>query len=121
MPVSLATLLTSRVFNGPWFRRAPVEHFALHHLAGYFHRLDAIYFWNRALGRRDLIHCPFEVPDGADSVFAAGLEGVQSHNGTPVRATLLIGLDMRVAHGGGLAYVAKDARPARALPVRSGT
>jgi decaprenylphospho-beta-D-ribofuranose 2-oxidase len=88
MPVSVVTPLSARAFNSLWFRKAPARHSRLADLATFFHRLDAVDGWNRAVGPAGLIQYQFVVPETAEHVLTEVLEAV-GHNGcAPFLGTL---------------------------------
>jgi decaprenylphospho-beta-D-ribofuranose 2-oxidase len=57
-------------------------------LSSYFHRLDAIAGWNRALGPRGFLQYQFAVPDGAEHILTQVLETVQNERCAPFLGTL---------------------------------
>jgi decaprenylphospho-beta-D-ribofuranose 2-oxidase len=88
VPFCPVTPWSARGFNSLWFRRAPQEHSGVAGLAAFFHRLDAVEGWNRAIGPRGLIQYQFVVPDGHEKVIAWILEAVQQHRCAPFLGTL---------------------------------
>jgi decaprenylphospho-beta-D-ribofuranose 2-oxidase len=88
LPFCAVTPWSARGFNSLWFRKAPAEHTGLSDLASYFHRLDAVDGWNRAIGPRGLVQYQFAVPDGGEKVISAALEAVQRHRCAPFLGTL---------------------------------
>jgi decaprenylphospho-beta-D-ribofuranose 2-oxidase len=88
VPFCPVTPWSARGFNSLWFRRAPQEHSGVAGLAAFFHRLDAVEGWNRAIGPRGLIQYQFVVPDGHEKVIAWALEAVQQHRCAPFLGTL---------------------------------
>jgi decaprenylphospho-beta-D-ribofuranose 2-oxidase len=82
------TPLTARAFNSLRYRMAPTERSGLATLPAYFHRLDTITGWNRALGPRGFIQYQFAVPLQADKVIAEVLETLQRHHAAPFLGTL---------------------------------
>ncbi|HEX3923306.1 MAG TPA: FAD-binding oxidoreductase [Streptosporangiaceae bacterium] len=87
-PFCAVTPWTARGFNSLWFRKAPREHSGVASLASYFHRLDAIEGWNRAIGPRGLIQYQFVVPEGQEEVIGQALETVQRFRCAPFLGTL---------------------------------
>jgi decaprenylphospho-beta-D-ribofuranose 2-oxidase len=100
-PFCAVTPWTARGFNSLWFRKAPREHSGVTSLASYFHRLDAIEGWNRALGPRGLIQYQFVVPEGHEEVIGRALETVQRFRCAPFLGTLK---RFGPASGGGLSF-----------------
>jgi len=88
VPFCAVTPWSARGFNSLWFRRAPQEHRGLADLTRYFHRLDAVEGWNRAIGPRGLVQYQFVVPEGHEKVIARALEAVQQHRCAPFLGTL---------------------------------
>ncbi len=82
------TPITARAFNGLWYRAAPAERTGNVGLAAYFHRLDAVSGWNRALGPRGFIQYQFTVPDGAHDMIAEVLTALRRHHAAPFLGTL---------------------------------
>lgn len=59
--------LTSRVFSGVWFRKAPRRRDGeLKSIPAFFHPLDAVGHWNRLYGPRGFLQYQFVVPFDAD-------------------------------------------------------
>jgi decaprenylphospho-beta-D-ribofuranose 2-oxidase len=88
VPFCPVTPWTARGFNSWWFRRAPQQHSGVAGLTTFFHRLDAVQGWNRAIGPRGLIQYQFVVPEGHEKVLAWILEAVQQHRCAPFLGTL---------------------------------
>jgi len=88
VPFCPVTPWSARGFNGLWFRKAPREASGVADLPTFFHRLDAVDGWNRAVGPRGLVQYQFAVPEGAEKVIAAALETVQRHRCAPFLGTL---------------------------------
>jgi decaprenylphospho-beta-D-ribofuranose 2-oxidase len=65
---------SARAFSAAWYRKAPTAGEELTGLPEFFHRLDAVSDWNRALGPRGILQYQFAVPDGGERVIAAALE-----------------------------------------------
>jgi decaprenylphospho-beta-D-ribofuranose 2-oxidase len=65
---------SARAFNAAWYRRARLFSEDLTGLPEFFHRLDAVSDWNRALGPRGILQYQFAVPAGGEHVIAAALE-----------------------------------------------
>jgi decaprenylphospho-beta-D-ribofuranose 2-oxidase len=101
VPFCAVTPWTARGFNSLWFRKAPREHSGVASLASYFHRLDAIEGWNRALGPRGLVQYQFVVPEGHEEVIGRALETVQRFRCAPFLGTLK---RFGPASGGGLSF-----------------
>jgi decaprenylphospho-beta-D-ribofuranose 2-oxidase len=77
------------------------ERCGLADFATFFHRLDAVQGWNRALGPHGLLRYQFVVPLGAEAVLARVLASVQRHRCPPVTATLR---RFGIASGGPLSF-----------------
>src|SRR6202012_1046134 len=75
-------------FNGLWYRTAPAELTGLVPLHRYFHRLDAVSQWNRALGPRGVLQYQFVVPPGAEKLIAEVLTTLRRHRAAPFLGTL---------------------------------
>lgn len=88
MPICPVTPLSARCFNSLWYSQATNYRIAVTDLPTFFHRLDAVDGWNRAIGPRGLIQYQFVVPDGAENVIARALETVQQHRCAPFLGTL---------------------------------
>ncbi len=88
VPFCPVTPWSARGFNSLWFRKAPQEHSGVADLPGYFHRLDAVEGWNRAVGPRGLVQYQFAVPEGGEKVITRALETVQRHRCAPFLGTL---------------------------------
>ena len=88
LPFCPVTPWTARNFNSLWFRRAPQQHSGVASLAQFFHRLDAVEGWNRAVGPRGLVQYQFVVPEGHEKVIAWILEAVQQRRCAPFLGTL---------------------------------
>jgi len=65
---------SARAFNRLWYAKAPARSEATVPLPDFFHRLDAVSDWNRALGRRGILQYQFAVPDAGQAVLAEVLE-----------------------------------------------
>jgi decaprenylphospho-beta-D-ribofuranose 2-oxidase len=79
---------TARAFNALWYRTAPAELSGLVPLHRYFHRLDAVSQWNRALGPRGFLQYQFVVPPDADKIIAEVLATLRRHRAAPFLGTL---------------------------------
>jgi decaprenylphospho-beta-D-ribofuranose 2-oxidase len=77
LPLCPFTPVTARAFNSLWYRTAPAERTGPVGLAAYFHRLDALGHWNRALGPRGIIQYQFAVPVKAHPVIAEALTALR--------------------------------------------
>jgi len=88
MPFCAVTPLSARCFNSLWFSRAPGDQITVTDLPTFFHRLDAVDGWNRAIGPRGLVQYQFVVPDGGEHVIVRALETVQRHRCAPFLGTL---------------------------------
>jgi len=88
MPFCPVTPLSAHWFNSLWYSQATNYRIAVTDLPTFFHRLDAVDGWNRAIGPRGLIQYQFVVPDGAEDVIARALEIVQRHRCAPFLGTL---------------------------------
>lgn len=88
LPVSLVMPATARAFNSMWFRRAPAEHARLCDLAAFFHRLDAVDGWNKAVGPDGLLQYQFVVPDKGERLIAEVLQAVQLNGCAPFLGTV---------------------------------
>ena len=88
LPVCPFTTWSAREFNGLHFRGAAQEDSGLTDLATFFHRLDALDGWNRALGPRGFVEYQCVVPEGAHGVIARILEAVQQHRCAPFLGSL---------------------------------
>jgi decaprenylphospho-beta-D-ribofuranose 2-oxidase len=80
--------VTARAFNGLWYRAAARELTGTVSLARYFHRLDAVSQWNRALGPRGFLQYQFMVPQNADTIITEVLTALRRHHGAPFLGTL---------------------------------
>jgi decaprenylphospho-beta-D-ribofuranose 2-oxidase len=88
LPFCPFTPVTARAFNGLWYRTAPAELTGLVPLNRYFHRLDAVSQWNRALGPRGFLQYQFVVPPGAEKIIAEVLTTLRRHHAAPFLGTL---------------------------------
>jgi decaprenylphospho-beta-D-ribofuranose 2-oxidase len=88
MPFCPVTPLSARWLNSLWFSQATSYRIAVTDLPTFYHRLDAVDGWNRAIGPRGLIQYQFVVPDGAENVIARALETVQQHRCAPFLGTI---------------------------------
>ncbi|GAA1974432.1 FAD-binding oxidoreductase [Kitasatospora viridis] len=88
LPFAPFTPLTARAFNTLWYRRAPRERTGTQSLGTFFHRLDAVRDWNRALGPRGFLQYQFAVPDGRHAVLAEVLTQLQRAGGAPFLGTV---------------------------------
>ena len=88
LPVCPVTAWSAREFNGLHFRSAAQEDSELTDLATFFHRLDALDGWNRALGPRGFVEYQCVVPEAAPGVIAQILEAAQQRRCAPFLGTL---------------------------------
>ena len=88
LPFCPFTPVTARAFNGLWYRTAPGELSGLVPLHRYFHRLDAVSQWNRALGPRGFLQYQFVVPLDADKLITEVLTALRRHHAAPFLGTL---------------------------------
>ena len=88
LPVCPVTAWSAREFNGLHFRSAAQEDSELTDLATFFHRLDALDGWNRALGPRGFVEYQCVVPGDAPGVIAQILEAAQQRRCAPFLGTL---------------------------------
>jgi decaprenylphospho-beta-D-ribofuranose 2-oxidase len=79
---------TARAFNSLWFRKAPAQQDQAVALPAFFHRLDAVSGWNRALGRPGIIQYQMAVPDQGAAVLAEVLDRIQRAGCAPFLGTL---------------------------------
>jgi decaprenylphospho-beta-D-ribofuranose 2-oxidase len=79
---------TARVFNSAWFRKAPAQQDQAVALPAFFHRLDAVSGWNRALGRPGIIQYQLAVPDRGAAVLTEVLDRIQRAGCAPFLGTL---------------------------------
>ncbi|MFE9425337.1 FAD-dependent oxidoreductase [Kitasatospora sp. NPDC006697] len=88
LPVGPFTPLTARAFNSLWYRKAPRERTGTQSLSAFFHRLDAVRDWNRALGPRGFLQYQFAVPDGQHGVLAEVLTELRRAGAAPFLGTV---------------------------------
>ncbi len=88
MPFTPFTPLSARAFNSLWYRRAPANRESLVGLPAFFHRLDAVSDWNRAVGPRGIVQYQFAVPAGQHDVIARVLERSRQGGLAPFLGTL---------------------------------
>jgi len=88
LPICPFTAWSAREFNGLHFRSAAQEDSELTDLATFFHRLDALDGWNRALGPRGFVEYQCVVPEDAHGVIAQILEAAQQRRCAPFLGTL---------------------------------
>jgi decaprenylphospho-beta-D-ribofuranose 2-oxidase len=88
LPFCPFTPATARAFNGLWYRTAARELTGTVPLARYFHRLDAVSEWNRALGRRGFVQYQFMVPRDAEVIITEVLTTLRRHHTAPFLGTL---------------------------------
>ncbi|MEP7024985.1 MAG: FAD-binding oxidoreductase, partial [Actinomycetota bacterium] len=88
LPVSPFVPWSARAFNSLWFRKAPGQQDQAVALPAFFHRLDAVSGWNRALGRPGILQYQLAVPDGGEAVLPQVLERIQRGGCAPFLGTL---------------------------------
>ena len=88
LPFCPFTSVTARAFNELWYRAAPDKQTGTTSLARYFHRLDAVAQWNRALGPRGFLQYQFVVPLDADKIITEVLTTLRRHHAAPFLGTL---------------------------------
>jgi decaprenylphospho-beta-D-ribofuranose 2-oxidase len=88
LPFCPFNTVTARAFNGLWYRAAAHELTGTVSLARYFHRLDAVSQWNRALGPRGFLQYQFMVPRDADQIIAEVVTALRRHHAAPFLGTL---------------------------------
>lgn len=88
LPVGPFTPLTARAFNGLWYRRAPRERHSVQGLPEFFHRLDAVREWNRALGPRGFLQYQFAVPEPAAGLLGEALTALRRAGAAPFLGTV---------------------------------
>lgn len=88
LPFCPFTVPTARAFNSLWYHRAPRERTAVQQLPAFFHRLDAVRDWNRALGPRGFLQYQFAVPDGAHGLIAEVLTALGAVGAAPFLGTV---------------------------------
>jgi decaprenylphospho-beta-D-ribofuranose 2-oxidase len=79
---------SARAFNSLWFRKAPAARDELVGLPAFFHRLDAVSEWNRALGPGGFLQYQLAVPDGEHQVLVTVLDRVRRAGCAPFLGTL---------------------------------
>jgi len=113
LPVCPVTAWSAREFNGLHFRSAAHEDSELTDLATFFHRLDALDGWNRALGPRGFVEYQCVVPEDAPGVIAQILEAAQQRRCAPFLGTLK---RFGPGTGGGLSFPMAGWSVAIAMP-----
>ena len=88
MPFCPVTPWSARAFNSLWFSKGTRRACGITDLSSYFHRLDAVQGWNRALGPRGFVQYQFAVPDGEERVMTEVLQAVHSERCAPFLGTL---------------------------------
>ncbi len=88
LPVRPVTSVTARVFNATRFRVAPRRREEVVELTPFFHRLDALDGWNRAVGPRGFVQYQFAVPDGGEPVLGEVLDTLHREDVPCFLATL---------------------------------
>ena len=73
-PVAPVTTWTARALNAARFHAAKAHDVQLVGLPAFFHRLDALDGWNRALGPQGFVQYQLSVPDGEERLLAVALE-----------------------------------------------
>ncbi len=77
LPFCPVTPRTARAFNTLWYRKAPATRARMAGLPEFFHRLDAVSGWNRALGPAGIVQYQFAVPAGEYRVIAHALHALR--------------------------------------------
>ena len=88
LTVCPVTPWTARAFNAAWYRASPEGRTAVAGIPGYFHRLDAVRDWNRALGRHGFLQYQFAVPPGEEKVIGHAIELLQRSGAAAFLGTL---------------------------------
>ncbi|WP_152628385.1 FAD-binding protein [Streptacidiphilus neutrinimicus] len=88
LPFCPVTPRTAAAFNGLWYHRAPRLRQSTAWLGSYFHRLDAVSGWNRALGPAGIWQYQFVVPDAERELVVCVLEALHRHRASPFLGTL---------------------------------
>ncbi|MCX4747006.1 FAD-binding oxidoreductase [Kitasatospora sp. NBC_01287] len=88
LPIGPFTPLTARAFNELWYRRAPRERHCVQGLTEFFHRLDAVREWNRALGPRGFLQYQFAVPEPAAGLLGEALTALRLAGAAPFLGTV---------------------------------
>ncbi|MEY9875164.1 decaprenylphospho-beta-D-ribofuranose 2-oxidase [Streptacidiphilus sp. MAP12-33] len=88
LPFCPVTPGTAAAFNGLWYRRAPRLAETTASLGAFFHRLDAVSGWNRALGPAGIWQYQFVVPDAGRDLVGCVLEALRRHQASPFLGTL---------------------------------
>jgi decaprenylphospho-beta-D-ribofuranose 2-oxidase len=88
LPACPVTPASARAFCRLWWASGRSARTANTSLAAYFHRLDAVSRWNRALGPAGFVQYQFAVPLGAEGVIARVIEEIQRHRAAPFLGTL---------------------------------
>ncbi len=88
LPVCPVTPLSARAFHRLWYRASPATRTTITGIPGYFHRLDGVRDWNRALGRAGFIQYRFVVLLDSEKVIAHVIETVQRHHAAAFLGTL---------------------------------
>jgi decaprenylphospho-beta-D-ribofuranose 2-oxidase len=88
LPVCPVSPLSARAFNRLWYRASPATRTAITGIPAYFHRLDAVRDWNRALGRAGFVQYQFVLPLDSEKVIAHVIETVQRHHAAAFLGTL---------------------------------
>ncbi|WP_042421149.1 FAD-binding protein [Streptacidiphilus anmyonensis] len=88
LPFCPVTPRTAAAFNGLWYHRAPRLREGTAALGAFFHRLDAVAGWNRALGPAGIWQYQFAVPDEGRDLLACVLEALHRQQGSPFLGTL---------------------------------
>ncbi|RAG81203.1 decaprenylphosphoryl-beta-D-ribose oxidase [Streptacidiphilus pinicola] len=88
LPFCPVTPRTAAAFNGLWYHRAPRLRQSVATLGTFFHRLDALAGWNRALGPAGIWQYQFVVPDAERDLVVCALETLHRHQASPFLGTL---------------------------------
>jgi decaprenylphospho-beta-D-ribofuranose 2-oxidase len=89
LPICPFTSWSAREFNGWHFHKTAQEDSGITDLATFFHRLDTIEGWNRAVGPHGFVRYQLAVPEGgAHPVIADVLQAMHRHRCAPFAGTI---------------------------------
>ncbi|WP_037570162.1 FAD-binding protein [Phaeacidiphilus oryzae] len=88
LPFSPVRPLTARAFNALWYRKAPPRREGTVTASAFFHRLDAVAHWSRALGPAGIWQYQFVVPDASAPLLAQVVEGLRRAGAATFLGTL---------------------------------